>query len=82
MHSQIEAAHDQMRVFYEMGREKLIQRGRISREEAQRFARIDTRLFALQADPVKLEFYQHPNQFHEDWIRKNFALESNDEEDE
>jgi len=43
-------------------------------EEAERFARIDERLFRLQRKPSQLEFYERRKQFHPEWIQKHFAL--------
>eukprot|EP00930_Biecheleria_cincta_P105260 TRINITY_DN97887_c0_g1_i1.p1 TRINITY_DN97887_c0_g1~~TRINITY_DN97887_c0_g1_i1.p1 ORF type:complete len:170 (+),score=33.41 TRINITY_DN97887_c0_g1_i1:39-512(+) len=80
MHHQVEAAHDQMRAFYHMGSQQLISRGRLSVEEAERFARIDARLFQLQRNPVQLEFYDRRKQFHEEWVQKHFSLRKDEDE--
>ncbi|CAJ1373514.1 unnamed protein product [Effrenium voratum] len=79
MMQQISSAHDQMRVFYELGRQNLMAKGRLTPDEAARFARIDERLFKLQKEPLQLEFYQRHKQFHEDYIRKRFALGKEEE---
>lgn len=74
MLQQINAAHDQLRVFYELGRQRMLDKGRITQEDAMKFARIDERLFHLQKDPLQREFYEAKKQFHEEYIRKRFAL--------
>eukprot|EP00931_Biecheleriopsis_adriatica_P095209 TRINITY_DN68841_c0_g1_i1.p1 TRINITY_DN68841_c0_g1~~TRINITY_DN68841_c0_g1_i1.p1 ORF type:complete len:158 (+),score=31.67 TRINITY_DN68841_c0_g1_i1:55-474(+) len=81
MHHQIEAAHDQMRAFYDLGHQRLIARGRLSPEEAARFARIDERLFELQRKPGQLEFYDRRKQFHEEWVQKHFSLRKSDDDE-
>mmetsp|Transcript_88061 Transcript_88061/g.188996 ORF Transcript_88061/g.188996 Transcript_88061/m.188996 type:complete len:138 (-) Transcript_88061:56-469(-) len=74
MYMQVDAAHTQLRAFYEMGREQLVAQGRLSEEEAARFARIDERLFRLQRKPKQLEFYDRRKQFHAEWIQKHFEM--------
>eukprot|EP00928_Gymnodinium_smaydae_P089179 TRINITY_DN7317_c0_g1_i1.p1 TRINITY_DN7317_c0_g1~~TRINITY_DN7317_c0_g1_i1.p1 ORF type:complete len:192 (+),score=53.95 TRINITY_DN7317_c0_g1_i1:73-576(+) len=71
---QVRAAHDQLRVFQEMGRQQLVERGRLSDEDAEKFARIDARLAELQVKPAKLEFYETKKLFSEEWLDKRFAL--------
>ncbi|CAE7378469.1 unnamed protein product [Symbiodinium natans] len=56
MLQQINAAHDQMRVFYALGRQRLQEQGRLNEDHAAKFARIDERLFSLQRDPLQLEY--------------------------
>merc|ERR1712129_451202 len=74
MHHQVAAAHNQLETFYELGRARLVADGRLSAEEAERFARIDARLLELQKKPRQLEFYENKKQFHEEWIQKHFAM--------
>merc|ERR1712008_364196 len=74
MFNQVDAAHDQLQVFYSMARRRLGATGRMTSEEAERHARIDERLFALQRSPEQLEFYTRNRQFHPDWVEKKFAL--------
>mmetsp|Transcript_71124 Transcript_71124/g.169794 ORF Transcript_71124/g.169794 Transcript_71124/m.169794 type:complete len:143 (-) Transcript_71124:56-484(-) len=80
MLQQINAAHDQMRVFYALGRRRLQDKGRLNEEHAAKFARIDERLFGLQRDPLQLEFYDRRKQFHEEYVRKRFLLGKQEEE--
>mmetsp|Transcript_58073 Transcript_58073/g.136100 ORF Transcript_58073/g.136100 Transcript_58073/m.136100 type:complete len:137 (+) Transcript_58073:55-465(+) len=81
MLQQVGAAHDQLHVFYELARQRLVQQGKLSEEDAAKFARIDGRLASLQRDPLQLEFYDRRKQFHEDYVRKRFALGKEEEEE-
>merc|ERR1712008_78417 len=74
MFNQVDAAHDPLQVFYSMARRRLVATGRMTSEEAERHARIDERLFALQRSPEQLESYTRNRQFHPDWVEKKFAL--------
>eukprot|EP00929_Paragymnodinium_shiwhaense_P046289 TRINITY_DN23567_c0_g1_i1.p1 TRINITY_DN23567_c0_g1~~TRINITY_DN23567_c0_g1_i1.p1 ORF type:complete len:161 (-),score=52.68 TRINITY_DN23567_c0_g1_i1:67-549(-) len=74
MHQQVNAAHDQLRLFYDMGRAKLVAKGKLHPEDAEKFARIDERLAALQMKPEKLEFFDRKKQFHNEWLDKHFDL--------
>ena len=69
---QINAAHDQLRVFYELSRQRMLDKKRISEDDALKFARIDERLFQL--------FYEAKKQFHPDYVRKHFALGREEDE--
>ena len=80
MLQQINAAHDQLRVFYELSRQRMLDKKRISEDDALKFARIDERLFQLQKDPLQREFYEAKKQFHPDYVRKHFALGREEDE--
>merc|ERR1719198_976776 len=74
MHQQIASAQLQLRASYDLGRQRLVEQGRLSPEEAERWARIDGRLHDLQANHMQLEWYDRRKQFHPDFIAKRLAL--------
>merc|ERR1712048_890468 len=74
MHQQVAAAHDQLRIFHELGRRQMVAANRLSSEDARKFASIDERLYALQLNPEQLEYFDRKKQFHNDWWAKKFNL--------